>query len=304
MTPKFARLMARLPTYWTYIREKPSWFFVLVGGRILFIRDLERRWRGARPVTLSAAPVTRLVVDGAEMIVEEMERDGVSRRVSLSAPDVQAIRDFADSTLCTTRTAPVQSFLVRDLAAVNARRPRDVIAAYYFESVRLCPAIVAIEGDPFLRDLAEAYIGTPPHHIRTRLWWSFPGNRVSDADLHAAAQNKYHFDLNGFRTVKFFFYITDVDAGAGPHAYVAGSHRHRRLRHQYTLMVGHEERELRDYYGDDQFVEVTGKAGTGFVEDPFLFHVGTSCRDRSRLLLEIEFGPHTASESYRYGVLG
>jgi hypothetical protein len=304
MASKLSRLLARLPTYWTYVREKPSWLFVLLGGRILLIRDLERRLHRAGSGPLATGPGSRLLVDGADQIVPEMERDGVSHRIALAPQDVQTIREFAEATLCTTRAKPVQSFLVRDLAAANARRPRDIIAAYYFESVRLCPTIVAIEDDPFLRDLAGAYMGAAPHHIRTRLWWSFPGNRVTDADLHAAAQNKYHFDLNGFRTVKFFFYITDVDAGAGPHAYIAGSHRHRKLKHQYTLMVGHEESELRDYYGDARFVEVTGKAGTGFVEDPFLFHVGTMCRDRPRLLLEIEFGPSTASESYRYGILG
>ena len=43
-----------------------------------------------------------------------------------------------------------------------------------------------------------------------------PGQRVSDADLHAAAQENYHFDLNAWRSLKFFFYLTATNEQGGP----------------------------------------------------------------------------------------
>ena len=68
--------------------------------------------------------------------------------------------------------------------------------------------------DPALRSIATAYLGQPALLIRTRLWWSFPAERVSDGDLHLAAQNHFHFDIDGWRTLKFFFYLTPTDDGA------------------------------------------------------------------------------------------
>ncbi|WP_298692476.1 phytanoyl-CoA dioxygenase family protein [uncultured Sphingomonas sp.] len=304
MANKLQRVLARLPTYWTYMRERPSWVLVLLGGRVLFVRQVERQLRRAAPRSVPPTLSSRLHVDAPDRIVPELERDGVSPRLTLSASDVAAIRAFAEQTPCTTRAAPIRSFLAGDIDAVNAERPRDVIAAYFFDRIHECPTIAKIEADPLIRAIAEGYIGGTPHHIRTRLWWSFPGKRVAEADLHAAAQDKYHFDLNDFRTVKFFFYLTDVDRMSGPHAYIAGSHHKRKIRHQYTLMVGHDEAELRAYYGDDRFHVLTGPAGTGFAEDPFIFHVGMTCKERPRLLLEIEFGPAIASKSYRYGEIG
>jgi hypothetical protein len=140
--------------------------------------------------------------------------------------------------------------------------------------------------------------------IRTRLWWSFPAARVSDEDLHAAAQEKFHFDMNGWRTLKFFFYLTPTTERSGAHRSIIGSHRHRRLRHQFTVTLGRPTEELERLYGQDRFLTITGDAGTGFAEDPFVFHTGSLCRDQPRLILELEYAAAASSPSYRYGRMG
>ncbi|MBK1992644.1 phytanoyl-CoA dioxygenase family protein, partial [Campylobacter sp. 2018MI35] len=129
-----------------------------------------------------------------------------------------------------------------------------------------------LRDDPALRAVAIAYLGKSAVWNRTRLWWSFPAERVSDADLHAASQDKYHFDMNGWRTLKFFFYLRAVDEAAGPHRCIPGTHTSRPLRHQLTLTVGRPTDELERIYGKERFMTVLGDAGTGFAEDPFIFH--------------------------------
>ncbi len=79
--------------------------------------------------------------------------------------------------------------------------------------------------------------------ITTRTWWSFPTKTASEADL-SRASFKFHFDLDDWRMLKFFFYLSDVDADAGPHVYVRGSHNRRRVKHQLTLLVGHPAEEV------------------------------------------------------------
>ena len=304
MLSKLSRIWARLPTYLTYIRERPSWLLVLIFGRFLVARRLER--------ALFASVVNQEVTeDGIAVSASDraaiggkLAKDGVYVGLNLAASITAEIRRFALKTKCTTRVSPIVEFLPSDIADVNRLRATDVIAGYYFQRVDECRAIREVESDPLINKIAANYIGAKCQHIRTRLWWSFPGDRTTEADLHAAAQNKYHFDLNDFRTLKFFFYLTDVTETTGPHSYIRGSHVKRKLNHQFTAMVGHGEDSLRAAYAAEDFATVTGRAGTGFVEDPFVFHYGKLCQSARRLILEIEFGPYVMSSSYRYGLLG
>lgn len=237
--------------------------------------------------------------------VQTLIRDGIAFGLQLPMRTVREIRAFADATPCFSPDRQDHGFRPGDVAKANARRDRDVITAHYFETVEECEAIASLRDDPALRAIAAAYLGPSAVWNRTRLWWSFAAGRVSDDDLHAASQDKFHFDMNGWHTLKFFFYLTPVDESSGPHRCIPGTHVQRALRHQLTLTVGRPIDELERIYGKDRFLTVTGDAGAGFAEDPFIFHTGTRCRPgRRRLMLEIEFGSTEAVRSYRYGRLG
>jgi hypothetical protein len=155
--------------------------------------------------------------------------------------------------------------------AISAQRPRGSNT-----SIASSPkaAVSLPQRDPLLLDVARHYLGSEAKLITTRTWWSFPAKSASEADL-SRASFKFHFDLDDWRMLKFFFYLSDVDADAGPRVYVRGSHNRRRLEHQLTLLVGHPADEVLSFYGEDSAITLTGKAGTGFVEDAFGFHRGT-----------------------------
>ena len=304
MASRLDRIWARVPTYATYTRERPSWLVMLTLARFLSLRRLERLvYRaGFKPISFSGQ--SRLGAPSLDTVMPRLIEDGVAEGFTLSAEDVRAIVAFAATTPCFARGNGNDEFYPGDIDRINAKNGRDILAAYYFDRIERCPEIVAVQRDPLIRSIANAYVGQDSRHIRTRLWWSFPGQRIRDADLHAVAQEKFHFDMNDWRTLKFFFYLTDADAESGAHVYIAGSHRRRKLSHQATLMVGHEEEELVRYYGANRVRTVSGSAGSGFAEDPFVFHTGKRCRKAPRLLLEIEYGSRAHSPSYRYGMLG
>jgi hypothetical protein len=298
------RIRARAPTYWRYLREEPSWIAMFAFARTLSGRRLER-WLSRAPFR-APVPVANSAVSTPDFsaVIKELINHGVCLGFKLQPKTVSEICEFAETTPCFARDRQEDGFLPRDVAKANLARERDIVAGHYFEAVEQSPAIVRLAQDPALLSVAAAYIGHEPVHIRTRLWWSFPAARVSDADLHAAAQEKFHFDMNGWRTLKFFFYLTPTDEHGGAHRCIPGSHRRRALKHQITLTVGRAVEELESFYGKDGFLTVTGEAGTGFAEDPFIFHTGSLCRDKPRLILELEFGPTAVSPSYRYGRLG
>jgi hypothetical protein len=300
----FHRILARAPTYWRYLREDPSWIMMFLFARTLPGRQIERWIKGAGYRHPNPASSSLLPDVDAEDVVDGLIRDGMSLGLRLPAHAVQDICDFAQSTPCFSRDRQDHGFFPKDLAQANRERGRDIITGYYFEAVEKSATIMQLSRDAVLINIARAYIGCEPVHIRTRLWWSFPAANVTDADLHAVAQDKFHFDMNGWRTLKFFFYLTPTTERSGAHRCIIGSHAHRPLRHQLTLTLGRETKELEIYYPKDRFLTITGDAGTGFAEDPFLFHTGSLCEDKPRLILELEYAASVASPSYRYGRLG
>jgi hypothetical protein len=297
-----SRIFAKAPVYLTYIRERPAWLLFMTFGRLLPVRRAERLLRRAKPRPINVNPSARVELDTPSAVIPTLVRDGVAEGFRLKPEDLAEILDFAQTHPCFERDGARAGFLPGDIAAVNAGRDHDVVAAYYFETVQRCAAITALVDDPLLRDISDSYLGKRAEHIRTRLWWSFPGERIRASDLHAAAQDSFHFDMNDWQTLKFFFYITPVTERSGPHKYIRGSHERRALQHQFTLVLAHDGSDVVRRYGAGNLKSVVGDAGAGFAEDPFVFHTGTRCLDEPRLILELEYGLAAPGPSYRYGV--
>jgi hypothetical protein len=156
----------------------------------------------------------------------------------------------------------------------------------HYEHPAACPEIAALSRDPALIAIAEQYLGKPPRHTGTELWWTFP-SPVTEQQKSDAAQ-LFHFDLDDFRFLKFFFYLTDVGDGAGPHVVVLGTHRRKTLTHQ-AVIRRQSDADIVRAYGAERVRRILLPAGSGFAEDTFCFHKGeTPTRDR-RLLLQFEF---------------
>jgi hypothetical protein len=298
------RILMRAPTYWKYMREKPRWGIMFLFARVLAARRVERALASAAVRVPVKAPDTIFPSIDLRAAVSSLVRDGCHLGMKLPEGMTKDLQSFAEQNDCFSRDAIANGFLASQYREVNKQRSSDVVAGYYFESVEKCRAIAALRSDAALHHIASAYLGEDAFPVRTRLWWSFPANRVSDRDLHAASQDKFHFDMNDWRTLKFFFYLTPTDKLAGPHEFIPGSHVRRRLKHQLTFTVAHETPELEDYYGAEKIVTITGDAGLGFAEDPFVFHRGTRCRKSPRLMLELEYGVSPPPPSYVYGRLG
>jgi hypothetical protein len=150
--------------------------------------------------------------------------------------------------------------------------------------------VLAVQRDPLLQAIAAHYLGGQARLSSTRIWWTFPTKRASEAQKRLASQDEYHFDLLDWRMLKFFFHLKPVDEGTGPHVYVRGSHRRRALRHQFTPFIGHPVDDVLKVYGADKAVTLLGNAGFGFVEDPFGFHRASVAERTPRLMMEIAFG--------------
>jgi len=144
------------------------------------------------------------------------------------------------------------------------------------------PTLLALQRlalDPRLIEVASKYLGCKPYLDCVSAWWSIPGN-----DSPQEAEN-FHRDNDSIRFLKFFLYLTDVNADCGPHKFVVGSQREARLleRRRYT------DDEVVAAFGESRVLEIQGKAGDAFMEDTFGLHKGQLPRTGFRLLAQFRY---------------
>lgn len=296
----FQRIAARIPTYLSDLRENPAWLPMFVLARTIPGRRLH--WRGAKPARPARnADETMFTGVDREAAVDALRSDGLFSGLVLPPSIHEEIARFAGRTPCFGNFDRRLEFMPGEHADAERRFGRPLLSGHYFERVLDCDAALAVQRDPLLLDIAAHYLGGQAKLITTRVWWSFPTGAASDADKNLASLGKYHFDLDDWRMLKFFFYLVPVDADTGPHVYVRGSHNRRILKHQMTLLVGHPAEEVLNVYGEQSPITLTGQAGLGFVEDPFGFHMGTVPTRTPRLMMEVGFGVSPPSRRRFHG---
>ncbi|WP_017296853.1 hypothetical protein [Nodosilinea nodulosa] len=211
---------------------------------------------------------------------------------SLQDSILQNLLTFAETMPCYANRDSALPFYLKDKAQFEQELGVPLLVAGYLDTHEKCDAYQKLKVDPYLLDIASQYLNHSAVYMRGELAWGFPTpNTLADKIRTARV---YHCDINDFKTIKFFFYLTDVGEGEGPHAYIEGTHRNRRFSHQWMgqACAAIDDEILVKTYGRDRVRVVTGPAGTGFVGDPYCLHRGAVPSRHPRLLLQLEFGIH------------
>lgn len=289
----FSKIFSALKKEIAVIKIDHRFFWMKLFARFETIRDVvaARGTSGQRfPLSDSSSSIT-LKTSSLEAC-HRLKQDGYYQGLQLSPPILKALVDFAHNNPCYAGRQPHLKFHLHQREEMETRLQSTIKIAGYLDSHESCPAFQALKQDPVILGIAADYLGHEPRYQRGEIAWSFPGY-ASDAERLAAAQ-VLHCDLNDYRTVKFFFYLTDVDADCGPHFYLRGTNRGRHLLHQVMgqRCASIDDNELIESYGSDCATTVKGPAGFGFAGDPYTFHKGVLPSRSRRLLLQLEFGIH------------
>jgi len=278
-----------------YLKKDPSFFFMKTVARFELARTLRRRTSslpGAPPLPLLPSPpaTTSRVTGDAADAAATLEREGYYVGLRLTPEALAGLLRRAENETCFGDRDPQMPFRLGELHEAQQRYGRRFKMGSYFNQPESWPEFQAIRDEPVLQRIAQEYLGCAPVYLRSDLMWSFPC-AVSDQERLANAQ-VFHCDINDFRTLKFFFYLTDVGLDSGPHEYIKKSSRTRTLFHQLLgqRCASIPDEDLTETYGREQVVSITGTAGLGFVGDPYYFHRGLTPLARPRLLLQIEVG--------------
>ncbi|MCB0478276.1 MAG: phytanoyl-CoA dioxygenase family protein [Crocinitomicaceae bacterium] len=146
--------------------------------------------------------------------------------------------------------------------------------------------------DASMRAIAAEYLNTEPILDLISMWWSLPyGEEAEDK-----AAQMYHFDMDRFGFLKFFFYLTDVDETNGPHCYVRKSNKRlpKKIREDRRIT----DQEVNDLYPKEDILELCGKKGSILAVDTRGLHKGKPLIAGKRLLFQLQFSNSLFGQSY------
>jgi hypothetical protein len=156
------------------------------------------------------------------------------------------------------------------------------------------PVLRALTSDPQLLAIARRYLGVEPALIGARMWWSFAG--PADSTQRVKAGQGFHYDIDGYRGLAFFFYLTEVTPSSGPHIYVRKTHARKCWRHLVSVYKARTDNEIEKSYGAEGQVTLCGPPESGFAEDIFGFHKGLHPECADRLIVQVRYGLRSYTE--------
>lgn len=142
-----------------------------------------------------------------------------------------------------------------------------------------CKEIIAIANHPDILTIASHYLNCVPTISNISLTYRFPTlNKPKGSE-------NFHRDVDEWRFLKFFIYLTDVDTNSGPHCYVKRSH----LYPGFTKIQRIPDSQVEGVFSEEDIVEITGKSGDAFLEDTFGIHKGKVATHNPRLMLQVQY---------------
>lgn len=281
------KLQRRFLQYSAISFKQPQWLLMFTFSRIHAIRSLVVRFT-KKTVKLDLVREDSVFSDlDVDRAVKALKNDGLHLGITIPPHLLKEILDFAQTATYLGNGDVQFPFSLSDRKAKEIKANKNFRIGYNFAPAFQCLAVRKLAADPKLWEIAAKYFDSQPTLACTQLWWTF----VNEAPAEGRAQGfyRFHYDLEDYTCVKFMFYLTDVDLTSGPHVCVKGSHQKKKLSHQFSLLRERDDSEIREYYGEDNVVTISDRAGVGFAEDPFCFHKGILPQKRDRLILEFKF---------------
>jgi hypothetical protein len=151
-----------------------------------------------------------------------------------------------------------------------------------------CP-ITRLSREPYITNIVSEYLKLPLTRIRAQgsidALIRVGSNRVLLGGYDGAVE--FHRDIDSWRWVKYFLYLTDTFDGDGHHEVFARSH----LRTPLSLVAirRYAQSEVATAMPEAALSKMCGPAGHAFIENTFAFHRGTAPTRHDRLILTLSY---------------
>jgi hypothetical protein len=293
----WSKIRSKFKQYYQYfmvVNGNYGWLLMFIVARLPWGRNLGKFFYCARQTRQkqnnSAAISESIFKDiDSEIAVDLIKKDGYYLGLQLSHQILKEVLEYANTANISIDGKHGFEFKYSNKNQATKHYNCEIITGNYLAINSECLAIQKLANDPKLREIATKYLGKEPVLVRSQMGWTFIGSNQAYAQKGEIGSPtlRFHYDLDDYRTLKFFFYLTDVDSFSGSHRCVAGSHKKRQLLHY--IVRSQSDQEIADYYGSESVINICGQAGFGFAEDPFCFHRGSPPVTAPRLMIQLEF---------------
>ena len=282
-------LEARLRLY-SYLKKaarNPPWLIMSILGRFMVFRSAASFFFPPAPLDQYDKQASIFNLHNINSVVMSLKRDGLYSGIWLPKNIRTEIIKFAENNYTYGDLSPDLGFFYSEKEQIEKQINRRFYTAQYYNTNQACPAIDRIRRDPDLLAIAKAYLNTEPIFTGSRLWWIFS----VDTESYDTSKTVcfFHYDLDDYCCLRFFFYLTYVDLSSGPHVCVRGSHKKKKMSYVLSPVKRRSDQDIINYYGSERILTLCGGSGFGFAEDTFIYHKATRPQNRDRLMLQIQF---------------
>ena len=230
----------------------------------------------------------KYTLSDVENVVDHLKRSGYYVFEQKLSPQVcQILFNKALTEKCLIHPGDGECHLKMEQTEYNPQQPQATKLSFALNDLINWPEIQDLIADPVFIAISQSYMKSKVYFDQSMLWWSTAYKQKPDSE----AAQMYHFDMDRFKWLKFFVYLTDVDHSSGPHTYVSGTHKSGAIP-RGLLDKGYSrltDSAVSSYFSKDRIIEHKGKVGTILVEDTRGLHKGKSVSQGHRLILEIQY---------------
>ena len=277
---------------------KPIWFSVFIVARFRFVRQIYSALAKLRSPSTEAPSSFDSWFDWVDTteVVDVLKRDGVYLDFSLPSNILESILYQTKTQNCYAGGRVDMGFKISEKSEVDLIHSRPFYVARYYNISSSWSGISQLAADPKLREIAAKYIGNQAKYTGASLFWTFPVQGESHDSDQQQFQH-FHYDIDDFASLRFCFYLSEVDDESGPHLCIRGSH----IKKTWFQVINffsriQSEADLSKLYHREQFATITGKPGYGFIEDTFCYHRGITPKSKPRLFLQLHFAAHNYND--------
>jgi len=205
---------------------------------------------------------------------ETLARDGFLVLPTVDAHKVAALRTWLEGHDAYDPYRPE----LGEFRAPNAAPPETHVANFRDTLLVDAPHALELANDPAVLAAVGTMLGCKPTIALLSAWWSMPtANGAEHAEL-------FHRDIDDYRFIKLFIYLTEVSEDSGPHGFVKGSHGVER----HTVAGSRiPDAEVMESFGAENVMRFTGGPGTRFLENTYGVHRGFPPKSKPRLIFQV-----------------
>ena len=270
-------------------------FLLYIFGRFRLIKSVSKfliLLSNKNKIKSSAEIYTELTVDRNE-VMNHIKKNGHYLGIKLKDQTLNKILSLCEnSKLVSNRPDKKKNEYLTfknlndvDIFNKNNLEPICIVNPVSEDLKKICNEI---SFDKNVIDIANSFLGKI-RNIKIMLTWATVCETNDDWREKYGQTVTYHFDVYGLHYIYFFFYLTNCNINSGAHQLIRGSHVKKKFFKHLIGSTKKTETQLKNDYNLNDFINIEGVAGQGFVEDTSCFHRALPPKNKPRLALQFRY---------------